>query len=180
MLEIKRHIFHIFFGTMIGLLFYLGILNKVHFAILTVLAAIMFWFYKHYKFPILHQIMMSLEREHNIHKYPGIGAFYYMLGCTIAVWLYSTEIATASIFIVAWGDGVAGLLRSHSTKRIKTWSSTIFAILVSVIAAQYFVTLNKAIISSIITMIVERFDIKLDDNLYIPILSGLIMTFFIF
>ncbi len=100
-----------------------------------------------------------------------------MLGCTIAVWLYTPEIATASIFIVAWGDGVAGLLRAHSTKRIKTWKSTAFAIAVSIIAAQFFVSLIHAAIASALTMMVERFDIKLDDNLYIPILSGAILTF---
>jgi dolichol kinase len=177
MLEIKRHVFHIIFGTVIGILFHLGIMNKLHFLILTILSIITFYIYKHYKLPILHQIMIALEREHNIHKYPGIGAFYYMLGCTIATWLYTPDIATASIFIVAWGDGVAGLLRAHSTRRIKTWSSTIFAIIVSIIAAQYFVLLLHAAIASAITMIVERFDIKLDDNLYIPILSGAILNF---
>ncbi len=177
MREIKRHIFHIVFGTILGLLFYFGIMNKMQFVILLALSGVLFLIYKYYKLPILHQIMMALEREHNMHKFPGIGAFYYMLGCTIAVWLYSPDIATASIFIVAWGDGVAGLLRAYSTKRIKTWSSTIFAIAVSIIAAQFFVTLIHAIIASVITMIVERFDIKLDDNLYIPILSGAILTF---
>ena len=177
MREIKRHIFHIVCGTILGLLYYLGILNKVHFAILFALSGILFLVYKHYKLPILHQIMMALEREHNIHKFPGIGAFYYMLGCTIAVWLYTPDIATASIFIVAWGDGVAGLLRAHSTKRIKTWQSTIFAIIVSIIAAQFFVSLLHAAIASAITMMVERFDVKLDDNLYIPILSGAVLTF---
>ncbi len=177
MREIKRHIFHIIFGTIIGLLFYFGILNKMHFAMLTILAGIMFYIYKHYKLPVLHQMMMALEREHNLHKFPGIGAFYYMVGCTIAVWLYSTNIATASIFIVAWGDGVAGLLRAYSTKRIKNRESTILAIAVSIFAAQFFVSLLHAAIASAITMIVERFDIKLDDNLYIPILSGAILTF---
>ncbi len=177
MREIKRHIFHIAFGTIIGLLFYYGIMNKTHFAVLTILAGIMFYIYKYYKLPVLHSIMMALEREHNIHKFPGIGAFYYMLGCTTAVWLYTPEIATASIFIVAWGDGVAGLLRAHSTKRIKTWKSTIFAIAVSIIVAQFFVSLIHAAIASALTMMVERFDIKLDDNLYIPILSGAILTF---
>ncbi len=177
MREIKRHVFHIIFGTIIGILFHLGIMNKMHFAILFALSGILFLVYKHYKLPVVHQIMMSLEREHNIHRFPGIGAFYYMLGCTIATWLYTPDIATASIFIVAWGDGVAGLLRAHSTKRIKTWSSTIFATIVSIIAAQYFVLLLHAIIASAITMIVERFDIKLDDNLYIPILAGAILTF---
>ena len=177
MREIKRHIFHIIFGTVLALLFYYNILNKTHFAILTVLSGILFYLYKYYKLPILHQIMMALEREHNFHKFPGIGAFYYMLGCTIAVWLYSPDIATASIFIVAWGDGIAGLLRAYSTKRIKTWSSTILAIAVSIIAAQFFVSLIHSIIASAITMVVERFDIKLDDNLYIPILSGGILTF---
>jgi dolichol kinase len=177
MREIKRHIFHIVFGTVLALSFYYNILDRTHFAILTVLTAIVFVVYKYYKLPVLHQIMTALERQHNMHKYPGIGAFYYMLGSTIAVWLYSPNVATASIFIVAWGDGIAGLMRAYSTKRVKTWSSTIFAALVSIIAAQLFVPLIPAIIASAITMITERFDIKLDDNLYIPILAGAILQF---
>jgi dolichol kinase len=177
MREIKRHIFHIAFGTALGLLFYFNYLNKTHFAILTILTAILFIMYKYYKLPVLHQIMMSLERQHNIHTFPGIGAFYYVLGCTIAVWLYAPEIAAASIFIVAWGDGIAGLMRAYSTKRIKTWSSTIFAILVSIITVQFFAPLIPAVIASAVTMIVERFDIKLDDNLYMPVLSGAILHF---
>ena len=176
--EIERHIFHIAFGTALAILYFYDIMRPVYFIILTVIAAFSFWLYKRIKIPGLHQFMIRLEREENLKKHPGIGALYYMLGSTIATLIYPKEIALASIMVLAWGDGVAGLMGSHKKKPTKEWKSTITAIITASITAQFFVPRTPAIISSVITMLLERFEFrkwKLDDNLVVPLTAGLIM-----
>ena len=177
-LEIKRHWFHIGFGTVLALLFYFNLISAVHFTWLLVLSIAIFLIYMHYKIPIFHQIMMLLERKENLRKFPGIGAIYYVLGCAIVALVYPQAIAIAAIMLLAWGDGVAGLVRAYRKKPGKGWTGTIAAIIAGTIAMQFFVTLVAAFAASLITMLIERLPLrklKIDDNWLVPVLAGAIM-----
>ncbi len=173
--EISRHLIHLAFGTILAVLFYFDILDKTQFAILLAITIAILLAYRRFKIPIIHQLMMAAERQQNLRKFPGKGALYFMLGSTLAVWLYQKDIAIASILILTWGDGIAGLARAKEKWPTKNWKSTLYAIIASTIAAQFIVNLIPAFIASTITMIAEYFVIKIDDNLYIPVLAGAVM-----
>jgi dolichol kinase len=177
MLETKRHIFHIAFGTILALLYSFAIITKIHFLILLILSIAAFTLYKHVKIPILHQIMQNLERKENLRKFPGKGAIYYMLGCTIAAWLYSADVATASILILAWGDGMAGLARSFARKPNKPWHTTAIGIIAGTIASGFYAKFIPALAASASAMLLERIHWKIDDNLVVPIVAGAVIHF---
>jgi len=183
--ETRRRMFHISFGTVLALLFYYGI-SKLIFAILLGGSIILFLLYKKFKIPILHDVMLALERPKNLRTFPGIGAALFMLGCTLAVYLYSKQIAIASIMILAWGDAISGLLGPYGKIRYinpkKTWEGIILGILAGTISAQFFVPFLWAFAASSVAMLIEGLDLKIgkwkiNDNLLIPLIAGLVLTF---
>jgi len=171
-IEINRHIFHILSGTVLALLFYFNLIGRIHFAILFAIGIGLFLIYKRFKIPIIHKVLLAMERKQNLQKFPGKGALFYMLGATLAVWIYPKEIATASILILAYGDGVAGFIRAFEKGPVKTWMSTIVSIATATIAARFIVPLVDAFTASLVVMLIERFDLKIDDNLFIPVIAG--------
>ncbi len=181
--ELERRLFHIGFGTLLALLLYFNLINKAHLAILLVISLATFLIYRRWKIPLIHQAMLILERKENLKTFPGIGAFFYLLGCTIAAWIYPTEIAVASILILAWGDGAGALIGTHGKLPYlnpkKMWEGILFGIIAGTIAAQFFVPLLQAFAAAAICMLIEGLDLRkyrLDDNLLIPILAGIIIT----
>jgi len=183
-LETKRHFFHITFGTILAILLYLQLLSATRFAILLGGSAILFLVYKHYKIPVLHQIMMALERKEDLRKFPGIGAMCFVLGCTLAVYLYPPNIAVAAIMILAWGDGIAALIGPYGKIRYfnprKTWEGVLAGIIAGTIAAQFYVALWQAFAGAGIAMLIEGLNLKIgkqriNDNLIIPIIAGFVM-----
>ncbi|MCX6708371.1 MAG: hypothetical protein NTW67_01835 [Candidatus Woesearchaeota archaeon] len=171
--ELRRKAFHIASGTAIALLYYYSLISKIHLIILLAIAVILFFAYKYYKIPIVHQLITTMERKENL-KQAGLASILFLLGCTITVILYQKNIAIASILILAFGDGTAGLIRMHT--QTKTWTSTIAGIITATITAQFFATWMQALITSVAAMLAERINFRIDDNLYLPILAGAILT----
>ncbi len=181
--ELERRLFHISFGTLLALLLHFNLINKPHLTIILVISLVTFLIYRRWKIPLLHQAMLVLERKENLKTFPGIGAFFYLLGCTIAAWIYPTEIAVASILILAWGDGTSALIGTHGKipylNPKKMWEGILFGIIAGTIAAQFFVPFLHALAAAVVCMLIEGLDLRkyrLDDNLLMPILAGIVMT----
>ena len=183
-MEFARKIFHIASGTIISLLYYYGIIGQIHLLILLAIGIILYFAYKHYKIPIIHQLVLAMERKENM-KQAGLASILFLLGCTMTISLYSKEIATASILILAWGDSIAHIIGVHGRLPYinpkKTWEGIIAGIITGTIAAQFFVKWWISLIGTATAMLLEGLDLrifgwKIDDNLLIPILSGLILT----
>ena len=116
---------------------------------------------------------------------PGWGAITALAGMLIALYIFPQDIAFASILILSIGDGFAALIgKMGKTKtpfsKKKTWEGTLSGILTATIAASFFVPFYIAFISSIVAMFVELVDFKfkgvIDDNLLIPIISGIVIS----
>lgn len=184
MTELRRKAFHIASGTAISLLYYHGLINSIHLIILLAIAIILFFLYKYYKIPGIHQLVLAMERKENM-KNAGLGSLLFLLGCIIAVLIYQKNIAIASILILSWGDGISALIGPYGRTQYfnpgKTWEGILAGIAAGTIAAQFFVNFWHSIIAAIVVMLIEGLDLKIykwkvDDNLMIPILAGLIMT----
>jgi len=182
--EIKRRIFHIVTGSIIAILYYLQFITALNLAGLLVLSAIVFLIYKYVKIPVLHKIMLELERKRNLEGFPGIGVVCFLLGASLTAWLYPPNIAVAAILILAWGDGIAGLIGPYGKKKYfnkkKTWEGILAGIIAGTVAAQFFVAFLPALIASLV-MLIEGLDLKIgkwkiDDNIFIPLISGLIIV----
>ena len=108
---------------------------------------------------------------------------YYACSISFALIVFPENIGNASIVILTIGDGLAGyigtLIGKHPLpiNRTKTYEGSIFGFTIAFIIAEYFTPFITALLGAIIGGISEASNIFLDDNLSVPIFSGLIMLF---
>jgi dolichol kinase len=107
--EIRRKLLHSFFGLfLISILFYSGRKNLIIFlSLLLLLGSIMVvWRIQGRKIPVADWFEETFERE-NV-RFPGYGAFWYVVGTLLAALFLGTsnEIA-AAILTLALGDSAA-------------------------------------------------------------------------
>jgi len=123
-------------------------------------------------------------------KYGYISSNWFLLGCFLSVLLFQKEIAMLAITVLIFGDAFAALIGmkfgKHKFKNGKSWEGTIGFIGVSYLLLVGFysvlnLTLSFAVAALIvipITAVSEVYSkqIKIDDNLLIPLIFGILMT----
>lgn len=184
-LEVRRKTFHIFIGTVLAVLFYFEFVGRLHFLLLFVSLALTFLLYLHFKIPLVHQMLVLMERDENMRTFPGLGALFLVLGATLAVWLFPRDVASAAIMVLAWGDGVAGLVRPYGKVLYinpqRTWEGVFVAVVVASVAAAFFVSFLQAVAGASAAMLIEGLETraagwKIDDNLVVPLVAGAVMV----
>lgn len=186
MIEFRRKVFHIVIGLLIAALVYFDILN---FAGLFVLCffSFVFLFLARSVTALKKALLLTVERREN-ERAPGVGAVFFLLGCFFAVLIFEKNIAVASILILALGDGFSGLIIWNGKYRLLKPSKSVFglafAVVISTLAAQWFVGWIAAFLASSMVLLVESmvrnvWVFKVDDNLYVPVLAGAVMSFFL-
>ena len=182
--ELKRKIFHVSNGIIISTLVYFNILNWFLLLIMFILGLVLSFIAKNYNIKPLAFFLRNLDRDHDIKNFPGKGAITFICGCFIVTFLFTKDIALASILIMAFGDAVSSLVSNsfakikHPMNSFKKLEGTILAILVSFIVSSLFISYIEALIASIIGMLVESIYFKnkiffVDDNILIPLFSGI-------
>lgn len=183
--ELYRQLFHIFSGTMLGLLFYHGWITRLHLTLLFFALLFAFMVYLRIKLPGIHQMLTLMERKKNMKFFPGSGALYFVLGIALSPWLFPRDIATASILILAWSDGIASLIGPYGKfpyiNPKKMWEGIIVAIIAGAVAASFVVPPLEAILAATLAMLVEGLDIKIkgwkiDDNPIVPLVAGIVIS----
>ncbi|RME55272.1 hypothetical protein D6777_01105 [Candidatus Woesearchaeota archaeon] len=180
-LEIKRQLFHLIFSIILVILIYLDIVGPVVLSSVLIIGLVLSYLSIEHKLPAISWLLNVFERD-NV-NFPGEGAFYLILGITIVVLFFPLNIALASIMILALGDSFANLLgRAYGKKPFahKTLVGTTAGIFFGFWGAMIFVEPLVALLGSGITMLLEAFNlkvlnIKIDDNLFIPVVASIIM-----
>jgi len=174
------------FGTALAVLYHYDFIAPNHFIGLLIASSLLYLINLFYKPTVLQQLIHAFERTTNLKKYPGAGALTFVVGSTLAVILFSKPIAIASLLILAWGDSIGHLVQGKhrflNTKR--TWESLIIPVIAATAAAQFFVPITPALIASTVVIFLESTELHLgrftvDDNLFIPLLAGLILQFLV-
>jgi len=184
-LEIKRQIMHIIFGISIVILLNYNLINAIYLFILFIFGLILSFLSTKIKIPVIYQFLKTFDREKDIEKFPGKGAIFYVLGAFIVVLIFPKEIAMASIIILALGDSVSRLVGpygylKHPFHNEKFFEGVIAGALAGFLGALYFVSWLPALIASSVSMLIEGIDLeiknfKIDDNLMIPIVAGVVI-----
>ena len=108
------------------------------------------------------------------------GASYVFIGAFISVIIFPKEIAILALLFTAIGDTAAALY-GRKFGKIKIWTKTLEGSIVGLIAcftiALFFPQIPIIIKFSgaFAAMFIELLPIKIDDNLRIPLFSGVIM-----
>ncbi len=182
-IETKRHIFHIITGSALALAYYYYIITVSLLCVLLILSIVFTTFTAHYGTGIFTAITQHLERKKT--QAPGIGIVYFLTGALLSALFFDHAIATASILILSVGDGVSGLIRTDRhemfLKKHKSWKGLLTAIGASTLATFWLVGIWQALIVSALVLFWESTYLKIspihiDDNLYIPLLAGLLLT----
>jgi dolichol kinase len=185
-LERRRQFIHMLSGVVLGLLLYLGILNKITAPILFLIGSLICWRCKQNRIPVIYSFLRYFEREKDLEKFPGKGALFFLGGATLVILLFPKDIALASILILAFGDSVSHLVGrygsiKHPFNSKKYVEGSVAGAVVAFIAA--FVILNNPIeagLAAVLAMFVEGLNIelwekKVDDNLLVPLVSGVVI-----
>ena len=183
--EVLRKMMHIGLGMTLGLLYYFDYLGKLSLLVMFVCVTLMFFVYLFYKIPGLHQLMLTVERPKDMARFPGLGAIYFALGFVLAAWLFPKNIAVASMMVLGFGDAVTVLVGAYGHvpffNPLKNWEGILAAAFISAVAASFFVPVGMAIIASVVSMLVEGFDLKLfgfrlNDNVTVPVVCGVVLV----
>lgn len=110
------------------------------------------------------------------------GATYILLSFCITIALYDKPIAIAAIAFIILGDALAALIGRRYGKHVfyqnKTIEGSLGCLLGTLIVAILVPDLHLAVALSgaVVAVIFEAFSLGLDDNVTVPLLSGLFMT----
>ncbi|MEM4499781.1 MAG: hypothetical protein QXD62_00300 [Candidatus Woesearchaeota archaeon] len=186
-MKIVRKIIHILFGCFFSILFYLNLLSSIHVFYLLILSSIISFIHKHKPLPILRELLNVLQKP-NENKFPGKGFIMFLIGILLATRLFPKDIALASIMILTFGDSLSEIFSAicpypkFSLKKGKSLFGFLISFFASLLTASFFVSPFLAFFGVISAIILELFEIKiedqiLDDNIMIPLVSGTIMFF---
>ena len=142
--------------------------------------------YTQYKRPrLILQFLYWFDKPKDLRKFPGKGAVYYLIGALLAIALFDRDIASAAILILAVGDPMAHIVGRYYGKRKivinkkKLLEGTLAGTFFGTIAASFFVPWHIAFFGASFGMMAEAIELELfnlDDNFFIPFVSGLVMT----
>lgn len=129
------------------------------------------------------QFWSPLIREHEKNG-DFTGASYILMSFCLTIALYSKPIAITAIAFIIVGDALAALLgRKYGRVRFyknKTIIGSLGCLLGTVIVAMLVpdMMLKVALFGAVVATFFEAFSLGTDDNVTVPIMSGLFMTLF--
>lgn len=181
--EAKRKLFHLTIGIIFSLLIYNELADWKHFLILSLFSAALMGYIKLTKksVPLISRMIKSIGRESEL---PGAGAVAFLLGTFLAAFLFTKDIAAASIIILAIGDSVTPLSceffkkkKTFFLKHIKL-KSFLLGLILCFISSLFFVSYRQAFFGPLVAMLIESWDATdfIDDNISMPVIAGLVMT----
>jgi len=111
------------------------------------------------------------------------GATYFSLGAFLTVLLFSKHIALMALILMTFGDAAASVVgKAFGSSKKKSMQGTIAFIVAGIIGGLIAVELGviiarvQIVLGSVAGAIAEYFSIEIDDNLTVPLVSGLAMT----
>ena len=184
-LEIKRQLFHLISGVILVGLIYYDILDYKVALVILVLLVILGLIIKKIKVPMMYEFFKMLDRPKDFEKLPGKGAIFYMIGVSLALFLFPKDIAMASIIIMALGDSIAPIIGQYGSiespwNKKKYIEGSVGGGVVAFIGALLFVSPLEAGLAVVAAMIIEGIDLKfgvnqLDDNIVMPLIAGAVI-----
>ncbi len=123
------------------------------------------------------EFALSFERKESI-RMPFRGAFWFYLSFGTAFLLFPSNIASASCSMLAVGDSLSVLIGKKLGRHViinnKTAEGSVSCFLSSFLIGSIFVNIFMSVIGAVVATLSEIIP-RIDDNLTIPILSGIAM-----
>lgn len=188
--ETRRQLFHALFGSLVSLSVYFlpeYFSTSALFLGALIALAVSYAAKKRISLYFVGNIMDIFERKKDAKAFPLKGTIFFILGALISVLLFTTNIAAASIAILALGDCASTLVGkpfgktklAHNKNKSLEGSAAGFS--AAFLGAVFLIQPKIALIGALSGMIIESFDLRafgfgINDNLSVPVVSGAVMT----
>jgi len=132
-------------------------------------------------FPILSSITWNAANKTELYEF-ATPPIHFALGIAISLLIFPAPIRYVAITTLTLGDGCAHIFgmkfgRTHLPfNKGKNLEGSIFGFLFAFLGAMFFVDPVRALIGAAVGMLVEALPIPINDNLTMPLASGLILT----
>jgi len=133
------------------------------------------------KFPIVSAITWKAARKPELYEF-ATAPIFFALGIMLSLVLFPEPVNYASVTILTFGDGFATIFGKKFGKIIvpfnkgKRLEGSIFGFAFAFLGALIFVSSMKALIGAVIGMLIEVLPLPINDNLTIPLTTGLALT----
>jgi dolichol kinase len=186
--EFRRKFTHFLTGVAFVSLFSISCFydNAASIILFLLVASIIMSIICKYLKPKTIMLMLQLfDKPKDFERFPGKGAVYYLSGILVSVLFFEKNIASASIIILAVGDPAAHFFGRYFGKtrlvinERKLLEGTLAGVFFGSIAASFFVPYPLAFFGAAFGMIAEAVELELfnlDDNFFIPFVSGIVMA----
>jgi len=102
------------------------------------------------------------------------GYVFFLMGILVCVALFESDVAMAAVLMLAAGDGVSGVIKALTMRKLATFSMFIVSAAVGCIYVPPFVSTLGALGATVAGSLPLRSK-YLDDNLMIPLSSAILM-----
>ena len=185
--EVRRKIVHMLLGIVFVLLVYFDVFEGIHFVLLFFIGIIASWLCKNFYVPFFSPMLELFERPEEIRTFPGKGAITFVAGCGLSVLLFSKLAALTGIMVLSIADAASLIVGKffgrlvHPLNPNKHLEGLIAGFVFGVPAALVFLPTIRAFIVAAFAALVETINIRfgslrIDDNLSVPLATGLITT----
>lgn len=185
--ELRRQLFHLFFGLAIMLLLIWDVLDARLLFFMLLIGGTLSLLSLKVRLPIISWFLERFERKRELKKFPGKGVIFFVMGSLLVLKLFPKNIALAAIAILALGDsashiiGVLGKVKYFN--RTRNIEGILVGILVGFIGAMVFVGPIPAFFASLIAIGIEGLEVKIgekliDDNILVPLVAGTVIYLF--
>ncbi|NPE28107.1 CTP--2,3-di-O-geranylgeranyl-sn-glycero-1-phosphate cytidyltransferase [Methanococcoides sp. SA1] len=175
--EIVRKSIHFISLSIVIIYYYIGkefTLNFLTLVLCCILLIDYFRVEKNLKIPIVWKLYRAKEKD------KLSGTTYFLIGSIIAISIFSKEVAAAAILMTTFGDSAAALIGIRYGKRWikglpdRAWEGVFSEFFVNLVIGYFFLSnWIVALTMALVATLVETVIYKLDDNLIIPLFSGL-------
>jgi HAD superfamily phosphoserine phosphatase-like hydrolase len=130
--------------------------------------------------PILSSITWNAANKTELYEF-AVAPIHFALGIAISLLIFPAPIRYVAITTLTLGDGCAHIfgMKFGRTRlpfnKGKNLEGTIFGFLFAFLGAMIFVDPTRALIAAAVGMLVESLPLPLNDNLTMPLASGLIL-----
>ena len=130
---------------------------------------------------LLWRFLPTVFRESEGHRI--LGSTWFAVGALVSLLVYGRDIGGTAVLFLSWGDPVAEIVGARWGRpgQGKTTAGSLGCLLACIVAGFVGVGLGglspwAALVGAVVATLVERWSPPPDDNLWIPVFSGLAIT----
>ena len=133
------------------------------------------------KMPVIYQITLRAASQTELYQLV-LAPAYFAIGILLTLLLFPVPASSAAIAMFAFGDSAASIFGRYFSKtplpfnKDKSLEGSMAGFFFAFLAGLLFISPLKALVAAAIAMVVEYLPLPVNDNVLIPLITGLALT----